>query len=66
MHVPHRFSGIGTPAPLLSRPPAASAQPPQAPGNRAQQARLRHPVTASGKPAAAPANLEAQVHHDRV
>ena len=21
MHVPHRFSGIGAPAPLLSRPP---------------------------------------------
>ncbi len=25
MHVPHRFSGIGTPAPLLSRPLATPA-----------------------------------------
>jgi hypothetical protein len=27
MHVPHRFSGIGTPAPLLSRPLATPANP---------------------------------------
>jgi hypothetical protein len=45
MHVPHRFSGIGAPAPLLSHPLAtplaafvpASAKPSQAPRSRAQK-----------------------------
>ena len=43
MHVPHRFSGIGTPAPLLSRPPGTPRQTARARAWRERQ--VQRPAT---------------------